>query len=286
MVSHDAEGAGGLLVGAVLLAGQLGDLGDDAGEGVGLVDGLLAGQHADGTLQAHAGIDVLLLQRDEGAVLLLVVLHEHVVPDLQVTAAGAGRRAVGAAGGLIADDEHLGVGTAGAGLAGGAPPVVLLGQVEDVILFNAHGAPDVVGFLVTGAVLIAGEDGEGQLVLVQAQVIGAGQELPGPGDGFLLEVIAQGPVAQHFEEGQVGRIADFLDIAGTDALLHVGQAGAGGMGSAHQVGHEGMHTGGGEEDGGVILGDDGGRLNALMSLGLHEGLEHFAQLRRGDVLHN
>ena len=155
-----------------------------------------------------------------------------------------------------------------------------------MILGHAHGTPDVGRLVVTGAVLIAGEDGEGQLVLVQAQVIRAGQEFPGPGDGFLLEVIPQGPVAQHFEEGQVGRITDLLDVAGADALLHVGQAGAGGMGRAHQVGHEGMHAGGGEEDGGVILGDDGGRLDTMMSLGLHEGLEHFAQLRGGDVLHS
>ena len=45
-------------------------------------------------------------------------------------------------------------------------------------------------------------------------------------DGLVLEVIAEGEVAQHLEEGAVaGGLADVLDIAGADALLAGGRRG-------------------------------------------------------------
>ena len=141
------------------------------------------------------------------------------------------------------------------------------------------------GFLVPGAILVTGKNGEGQAVLVQAQVLGAGQELPAPGNGFLLEIIAQAPVAQHFKEGQVAGIAHVVDVAGADALLHVGEAGASGVLGAHEIGHQGMHARGGKEHRGIIFGNDGGGLNAGTALALHEFQEHFAQLRRGKLLH-
>ena len=284
VVGDDAEGLRGLLVVPVVFAGELGDLGKDAGEQVGLIDGLFARQHADGALQAHAGVDVLLRQGDEGAVGLLVVLHEHVVPDFQVRAAVAGGGAVRPAG-LFHDHEHFGVRAAGAGDAGGAPPVVGLGQIEQVVVLDAAGAPEVGGLFVPGAVLVALKDGEGQLVLGQAQIFFAGQEFPAPGDHFLFEIIAQGPVAQHFKEGQVAHVADLVDVAGADALLHVREPRAHGVLLAHQIGHQGMHAGGGEQDRRVVLRDDGGGGNQFVALFLEKVQEHGPQLVGGDVFH-
>ena len=54
VVGDDAEGLGHFLIFAVGLAAQLADFGEDAGEDVGIVDGLRAHQHAVGALQAHA----------------------------------------------------------------------------------------------------------------------------------------------------------------------------------------------------------------------------------------
>ena len=55
-------------------------------------------------------------------------------------------------------------------------------------------------------------------------------EFPSPGDGLFLEVVAEGPVPQHLEEGVVvGVEADVLEVvvlaAGADALLRVRRAG-------------------------------------------------------------
>ena len=56
-----------------------------------------------------------------------------------------------------------------------------------------------------------------------------GDEFPGPFDRFLFEVIAEGPIAKHFEKRVVIRIQpDVFEVvmlaAGSDALLGVGGA--------------------------------------------------------------
>ena len=270
VVGDDADGLGGLLVLAVLLAGQLLNLADDAREDLGLIHGLDTLEHAVGALKAHASVHVLLLQRNERAVGLLLILHEHVVPDLQIASAGAVGAAVRAAGGLVGDPEHLGVRAAGAGDAGGAPPVVLLGQVEQVIVLHALCAPQIGGLLVAGAVLVACEHGEGQAILGQAQPLLAGQELPAPRNHLLLEVVAQRPVAQHLKEGQMAGIANVVDVAGADALLHVGQAMAHRVLLAHQIGNQRMHARGGEQHGGVVFGNDRRAGDHGVSLGFKE----------------
>ena len=46
------------------------------------------------------------------------------------------------------------------------------------------------------------------------------QKLPGPVDGFILEVVTEGEVAQHFKKGTVTRgLSDVFDITGADTLL-------------------------------------------------------------------
>ena len=80
------------------------------------------------------------------------------------------------------------------------------------------------------------------------ELVDGGQELPGVADGFLLEVVAEGPVAEHLEEGVVvarneGRerdihiLANIFEVvvlaAGTNAFLGVAgslQVGEGGGG--------------------------------------------------------
>lgn len=131
---------------------------------------------------------------------------------------------------------------------------MFLRQIEQVVILHAAAAPEIGGFLVAGAVLVALKDGERQLVGVKTEVFFARQELPAPRNHFLLEIVAQRPVAQHFKEGQVAGVAHVVNITRADALLHVGQARASGVGRTHQVRHKRVHTGGGEQDGRVISG--------------------------------
>ncbi len=58
-----------------------------------------------------------------------------------------------------------------------------------------------------------------QLVLGQREVLG--DQLPGVGDGLLLEVVAEGEVAEHLEEGVVARgVADVVEVVVLAARAH------------------------------------------------------------------
>ena len=191
VVRDDAEGLHRGVAFLIRMMGQLPDEFDDAREGVGVEHALHALEGGDGPIEAHARVHVLLRQGFELPFAYLIIFHEHVVPDLQVLAAVAAGLAVGTAGGAAGVVEDLRVRAAGAGEPGGAPPVVLLGQVHDVGGVRAHLHPAVVGDGVPGRVRVAFEAGEGQLLLGDAQPLLIGQKLPAPGDGFLFKVVAQ-----------------------------------------------------------------------------------------------
>ena len=65
-------------------------------------------------------------------------------------------------------------------------------------------------------------DGDEELVAVQPEFLG--NQVPGKLDGVLLEIVAEGEVAEHLEEGVVAcRIADIFEVvvlaAGPNAFL-------------------------------------------------------------------
>jgi hypothetical protein len=75
--------------------------------------------------------------------------------------------------------------------------------------------------------VVLGIDGDGQLVLGQAEF--AGDQGPGMGDRLLLEIVAEGEVPQHLEEGVMARgVADIVEVvvlaAGAHAFLRRGGA--------------------------------------------------------------
>ncbi len=90
-----------------------------------------------------------------------------------------------------------------------------------------------------------------------------GEELPGEIHGLLLEVVAEGEVAQHLEEGVVARRpAHVLQVVvlapGADALLAGGGARVVALLLAQEDVLELVHARVGEEEGRVPRGDEGG----------------------------
>ena len=166
------------------------------------------------------------------------------------------------------------------------PEVVRLAELEDPVLRNTDLlVPDAEGLIVGGGGLIAGEHGRIQAVGVQTHPLGAGQEFPRPVDRLVLEVIAEGEVAQHLKIGAVaGGVADVLDIAGTDALLAGGDPVAGRLLLAGEEGLHGRHTGVDQQQRRVILRDQGKAGQTQMVFGLKEVQEHFPQLIETVVL--
>ena len=140
-------------------------------------------------LQAHAGVDVLLLQLGVVALAVVVKLGEHVVPDLHIPVAVAAHGAAGLAAAVLGAPVivDLGAGAAGAGAV--LPEVVLLAEAEDPLRGNA----DLSSFQMRKASSSAG------VVSLPANTegysrsgsrpthSGAGEELPGPVDGVLLK---------------------------------------------------------------------------------------------------
>ena len=220
------------LVAAVGLAGALRDRVEERREEVGVVVRELAlddGRHA---LEAHAGVDARRGQGIERPRRVAVVLHEDEVPDLEPAVALALDAEAGLAGGLLGAGDvvalevvDLGAGAARAGVAH-RPEVVLHAELEDPVGGNV-GEPEAVGLGVAGDAALALEDRDLQAVLREAEV--AGEELPAERDRVLLEVVAEGEVAEHLEERVVARgDAHVLEVVvlppGADALLRRGGA--------------------------------------------------------------
>ena len=106
--------------------------------------------------------------------------------------------------------------------------------------------------MIVGLVVVQ-VDGDVQALRLQAEQAGA--EVPGEGDGVLLEVVADAEVAQHLEEGEVLVVAYLVDVGGAEGLLAAGETATGRGLLAHEEGLEGHHAGGGEEQGGIAGGN-------------------------------
>ena len=273
VIGDDPQGHIPLFRLAVVSAGELGHLVGDVHHGVHVEQALHILAHAGQTLQPHAGVDVLLLQLGIVALAVVVELGEHVVPDFNVPVAVAAHGAPGLAAAVLgaAVIVDLGAGAAGAGAV--LPEVVLLAEAENALLGNADLlVPDVEGLVIVQI------DGGIQPVGLQAHPLGAGQKFPAPGNGLMLEIVAEGEVAQHLEVGAVaGGLAHVVDVAGADALLAGAYPVAGGLLLTLEPGLHGGHAGIDEQDGFVVLGHQGKAGQPQMVLGFKEPQEHLPQ---------
>ena len=242
MVGDDPHGL--LRVGIIVVtpAGFLLQMTDDRQEQVRLVAVGQAVEESQHTVQTETGIHILVRERGV-PVGVLDILHVDVVADFHIAAASAGRAAVRAAGLVVAGIEPFVVRAAGrTGRAFELPPVIGLGEVEDMLRQDTDFLQQAGGFLVAGRGVVSLKNGGADFPAVQAENLG--QQIIAPAGLFLLEIIAQGPVAHHFEEGEMGRIPDAFDIDRADAALHVAQTLLSRrMLLAEQIGHQRLHAG-------------------------------------------
>ena len=143
----------------------------------------------------------------------------------------------------------------------------------------------VCGFIIPGSGVIAFKHGGADFLAVQAENLG--QQVIAPLGLFLLEIIAQGPVAHHLKEGEVSGVADAFNIHRTDAALHVAQALLSGrMLLAQQIGHQGLHAGYVEHDAGGPVTDQRDGSDIDMSPFLIETDPGISQFLGRDSFHN
>ncbi len=116
---------------------------------------------------------------------------------------------------------------------------------------------------------------------------GRGDQLPGVGDGVLLEVVAKAEIAQHLEEGVVAiGEAHVLQVvvlaAGAHALLRRGGAVVVALLQAEEDVLELVHAGVGEQQRGVVGRDERGGVDFLVSLGDEIVQKHAANFGAGE----
>ncbi len=264
VLGHHPQGGVVLGVGAVLLAGESGDFLQQGGENIGVIDVIGARHDHDDSLQPHAGIDVGVGQGGTLARLVLVILGKDQVPYLlEAPALAVGPAVRLAAAGCFAEIVvNLAAGPARPGRARRPPEVVLLAAADNLCLRHADIPPVAEGLVVVEI--------NSNPEFLGLQLHAFREELPGPGDGLLLEVVAHAEVAQHLEEGEVDGVADGLDIGSAEALLARGQAAAGGPGLPQEIGFYLHHARRRQEQGRVALGYQGGRGDDLVPLLLEE----------------
>ena len=280
VVGDDPQGHVAGLAVPVMGAGDVRDLVGDVHHRVHIEQGVYILAHHSQPLQAHARVNVLLGQFGVVALPIVVKLGKDVVPDLHIPVAVTAGLAVRAAAAeslppVIVD---LGAGAAGAGAV--LPEVVLLAHAVDPILGNPHHIPPNVECLVVLQV-----DRRIEPVRLQTHPLGVGEELPGPLNGVVLEVIPKGEVPQHLKVGAVaGGVADVLNVAGADALLAGAHPLPGGLLLPLEPGLHGGHAGVDQQQGRVVLRHQGKTGQAEVALGLKKSQEHLPQLVQTVVL--
>ena len=159
------------------------------------------------------------------------------------------------------------------------PEVVLLAQADHVILGDADFLrPDVVGLVI----LLINRD----VQAVSGNLEFLGQELPRPGNDFLLEVILEAEVAQHLKEtAMAGRDADALNIRGADALLAGGHAMPRRLLLAEEPFLHGGHAAVDQQEAGVILRNQREATQTQVALRLKIMQVLFAKLVQSGPLH-
>ena len=209
--------------------------------------------HRGEPLEAHAGIDPLLGEGCPHAGLVPVPGDENQVPDLEkaITVLAVRPAVRPPAAVLLAPVVvDLGIGTAGPGWTGG-PEVVLVTEPPDPLGRHAGFLPD----LETLVVVVV--DAGPQPRCFELQLFR--QEFPGVGDRLLLEIVAEGEVTQHLEEGQVMAVmTDEVDVHRAKDLLTRGRARVWRLRLTQKVRLELDHTGDGEQRRRIAERDQGG----------------------------
>jgi hypothetical protein len=186
--------------------GQLFGFCDQRAEEIGVEHRVDALQHAGDALQPHAGVDRGLRQLLAAPIGELLVLHEDEIPEFEeAIAILVGRTRRPAPDVVAAVDEDFRTWTARPGVAHG-PEIVAGGDADDLVVAEARDLLPKRGRLVIVVI-----DGDEQLVLRQAEILG--DQRPGRFDRAVLEIVAEREIAEHLEKGEVpGGVTDIVEV--------------------------------------------------------------------------
>ena len=169
-------------------------------------------KHGNDAFKPHAGVNVFQFQRLKLRRSDSVVLDEHQVPEFQVSSAISVDLAFMSFGvlhiAIFKAQVHvnLAIGAAGPGISH-LPKVFVPAKEDDVRRIKAGLLGPKIRRLVVAwnFALLVFEAGRPQLVFGQPPNFG--EQLPGPGYGFFLVIIAKGPIAEHLKECMVAVVS-------------------------------------------------------------------------------
>ena len=210
---------------------------------------------------------------------VVVKLGKYVVPDLHVAVAVAAYGTTRLAAAILLASVIIYFGTGTAGACAVLPEVILLAEAEDPLCRN----PD---FLIPDVerLVVLQVNGRIQTILVQSHHLG--QELPGPVNRLVLEVIAEGEIAQHLKEGAVtGGLSYIFNIACTDTFLTGGHSAAGRNLRAGEIRLQRSHTRVNQQKTVIIVRYKRKTLHCQMSLALKKFQEHSSKFIYAILFH-
>src|SRR6185369_2127416 len=102
------------------------------------------------------------------------------------------------------------------------PEIIFLAEAQNAFAWRAGFSPETLRIFIRRDVLVAAVNREPQTLRIEFQNVD--EQVPRIPDCVLLEVIAEGKIAEHLEERVMPRgFSDFIEIvmfaAGADALL-------------------------------------------------------------------
>ena len=185
---------------------------------------------------------------------------------------------------------------AGAGIAHGPEIFLQAGDGNHVFTRRADAYPQVARLFVdaedcSGRDFGAAKHGERQPVDGNSKPIGRGDEFPGVGDGVSLEIIAEGKISEHLKErvmavGEADVFQVIVLAAGAHAFLGCCGARVFALIEAQENVLELVHSGVGEEQRGIVRGDERGAAHhAVAALGeeFQERAADFVAARQGSL---
>ena len=151
----------------------------------------------------------------EDSIIIFVVLDKDQIPQLKIAPAVAVHTTnvsgiVLAVTGILSPiNMDFTARATGPGIAH-FPEIILAAKIDDVLRIYVRYLSPIARRLLVGFQLafFVFEDRSPEPVFGQPPYLG--QQLPGPGDGFLLVIIAERPIAQHLEEGVVVGIVPYV----------------------------------------------------------------------------
>ena len=281
MVGDDTQGDIHLVALAVKCSGYLGHLVGDVHNGVDIKQRVNALAHDSKALKSHTGVDILLNKVGVVALAVVIKLAENIVPYLDVSVTVAADGAVGLAAAVLLATVivYLRAGAARAGAV--LPEVILLAEAEDALCGDTDLlVPDL------PCLVVIDINGRVQSVGVYADPLGTGEELPAVCNSFLLEIIAEGEVSEHFKISAVScGLTDILDITGADALLAGADTLAGRYGFALEIGLHGCHAGVYEQKTCVVMRYQREAGQTLVTLAFKKREEHLSKFVKSKCFH-